>query len=329
MSYKICFKGQKILSSKDLQLTLISMEDWLFIKVEGKDNIKYLQNQLTFDLFSLKKSQYNFAANCNAKGKVLSILILFHYHNSIAFIERRNIYKKHLTELKKYSIFSEINIKIDNNIVLLGLVGNKAQKIIKNFFGIIPDIYNTVVKNKNTTIIFFNLPVSRFLILTTIEIFNILKNKLINQIKFNNSQQWLALDIESGYPIIDINNVNKFIPQDINLHLLNGVSFNKGCYMGQEIIARNQYLNIKKYSLYWLSGISSINPLIGDSLEIKLNNKWFKNGTILAVVKLKNNIIWIQAVMKCNLSINNSIRISGDINSKFSICSLNYDIINN
>ncbi|CDL16218.1 Folate-dependent protein for Fe/S cluster synthesis/repair in oxidative stress [Klebsiella pneumoniae IS46] len=75
--------------------------------------------------------------------------------------------------------------------------------------------------------------------------------------QFNNSQQWLALNIEAGLPVIDSANSGQFIPQATNLQALGGISFKKGCYTGQEMVARAKFRGANKRALWTLSGTAS------------------------------------------------------------------------
>ena len=65
--------------------------------------------------------------------------------------------------------------------------------------------------------------------------------KLHDQAELNDSGQWLALEIEAGYPVIDAANSAQLIPQATNLQALEGISFSKGCYTGQEMVARAKF----------------------------------------------------------------------------------------
>ncbi len=77
--------------------------------------------------------------------------------------------------------------------------------------------------------------------------------KLHDQAELNDSGQWLALEIEAGYPVIDANSA-QLIPQATNLQALEGISFSKGCYTGQEMAARAKFRGANKRALYWLEG---------------------------------------------------------------------------
>ncbi|CUX95859.1 tRNA-modifying protein YgfZ [Candidatus Mikella endobia] len=303
--------------SKKLPLTFISMEDWALVTFKGIDTQKYLQNQLTCDIFSLDINHFQFAAHCNFQGKIFSNICIFYYNQSMAFIERRSVRDNHLSELKKYAMFSKITINADDEVVLLGIAGFQVQMELEKIFKNLPNIFCPVIHYKYTTLLYFKLPTPRFLLITNKEVSNYLQQKFKEKAIFKNSQQWLSLDIEAGYPIIDNVNFAKFIPQSVNLQLIDGISFNKGCYLGQEIVARTQYYGTHKRTLCWLVGKSKNIPTAGCKLEVKRNKHWLIIGTILASCKMNTNNIWIQAVLNNKIASSNIFRLYNDNNSEF------------
>ncbi len=108
-------------------------------------------------------------------------------------------------------------------------------------FDILPDPQHPVVQNGETSILHFDLPAERFLLVTGEAALQGLVDKLAGQAQLTDSRQWLALNIEAGLAVIDSANCNQFIPQAVNLQALGGISFDKGCYAGQEMVARAKY----------------------------------------------------------------------------------------
>ncbi|URJ25326.1 tRNA-modifying protein YgfZ [Candidatus Blochmannia ocreatus (nom. nud.)] len=301
------FPHQGLIPSQELLSTLISLEKWVLVRLHGHDSIQYLNDQFTCDIKNLDIAKYSFSAYCNLNGKVFSSVYVFYItHKEIAFICRKSIYNKQISMMKKYAIFSDVTIVSNCKEILIGAAGLNIRKYLSDFFSILPNKMYSVVHNYGVTILYFNSPIERFLLVFyEISIFNNLINKLKLCMQFNNSCQWELLDIESGYPIIDLVNSELFFPQAINMDILKGISFNKGCYLGQESIARLQYRGHNKKVLYWLTGeiiqvITSYSlPSSGDLIEFKMNDRNWRNiGVILQVCQIKNsNILWIQAVL--------------------------------
>lgn len=294
--------------SYNLPLTLISLEEWSLITIKGFNAIKYIQNQLTCNINSLSNNKHCFSAHCNNKGKVIGCMSVFYYKNNISYIIRKNIKDNQIKNFKKYDILSEIKIDKNEKIILLGLAGLEATITLNKIFKKIPNLSSSVIKNKDTTIIYYHLPSPRYILITTLKTCNILIKKLKNIVIFNNSKQWLALDIEAGYPIIDLINSEKFIPQTININKLEGISFNKGCYIGQEIIAKTEYLNINKKTLY-LVEINKLKyiPKLKGSLKIKKNKYLNRIGKILTICILNNGNIWLQIILNKKFNFNKNL----------------------
>ncbi|WP_038499484.1 tRNA-modifying protein YgfZ [Candidatus Palibaumannia cicadellinicola] len=312
------------LSSNDLPLTIIFLEEWTLITINGIDSIKYLQGQLTCNIVSLNSNQYIFAAHCNAQGKMYSTIRIFYHLDQLSLIIRSSVRDRQLEILKKYAVFSKVTITANDNVVLLGIAGFQAQETLNQFFARLPNILCPVIHYTDTTIIYFSQPKHRFLLITTHVVRNYLLHVLTGKAQINNSKQWLALDIEAGYPIIDDVTSTRLIPQAVNLELLGGIDFNKGCYVGQEVIARTKYRGMNKQKLYFLIGNASNIPVTGESLEIKIGNHWRCTGIILAACQMANQKIWVQAVLNNDLEIDSLLRVREDNNSLLNIYPLFY-----
>ncbi|XOD70178.1 MAG: tRNA-modifying protein YgfZ [Sodalis sp. (in: enterobacteria)] len=329
MSSQIPFSPQLPFPSSHLPLTLISLEDWALITLNGSDNMKFLQSQLTCDIATLDANHFNFGANCNAKGKIISYLYVFHYKKGMAFIERRSVNDNHLRELKKYAIFLKTTITSDDKVILMGVAGFQALETLGEFFDDkVPNMQHPITYHQDTTLLYFNLPTPRILLITNPAIRDTMQDKLAGRAQTNDSQQWLALDIEAGYPVIDSANSAQFIPQAVNIQALNGISFTKGCYIGQEIVARAKYRGANKHALYWLAGKAKHLPAAGDTLELKISKNWRETGTVLAACYLQDSSIWIQAVLNKNLAPNSLLRVCNDNDGALSLRSLPYVISN-
>ncbi|WMQ74888.1 MAG: tRNA-modifying protein YgfZ [Sodalis sp.] len=326
MSSQVFFPPRLPSPSSHLPLTLISLEDWALITLNGPDSVKYLQGQLTCDVASLEADCFSFAAHCDAKGKMFSHLCVFHHKDGMALIERRSVRDCQLTELKKYAVFSKTTIAADDEAVLLGVAGFQAQAALGGLFASVPNAAHSVAHHQNTTLLFFNLPAPRFLLITTPAVCDALQHKLEGHVQLNDSRQWLALDIEAGYPVIDSANGAQFIPQAANVQALDGISFNKGCYAGQEIVARAKYRGANKRAMYWLSGKAGHLPAAGDDLELKLGDNWRRTGTVLAACQLADSSVWIQAVLNNDLAPDSQLRVRDDAVGALAVRSLPYVI---
>lgn len=90
---------------------LTILKDWSFIKVKGSDSKKYLHEKLTGNILKLKKKKHILTSHCTFNGKIWSIMRIFHYKKGFGYITRKSIVKKHLKEIKKYALFSNVKFK--------------------------------------------------------------------------------------------------------------------------------------------------------------------------------------------------------------------------
>ncbi|MCD1127055.1 tRNA-modifying protein YgfZ [Jinshanibacter sp. LJY008] len=326
MTYKSPLPSQLACPSSNLSLTLISLEDWALVTLSGEDNRKYLQGQLSNDVFVLQPDQHQLTAHCDAKGKMWSAIRLFQYGDALAYLQRSSVCDTQLSELKKYAVFSKVTIEKKSDAVLLGVAGSSARTMLSSFYAALPDASISVVQHGDTCILHFSQPTERFLIVTTQDEANSLYSYLLGKAALNDSRQWLALDIEAGIPVIDNATSDEFIPQATNIQALDGISFTKGCYSGQEMIARAKYRGANKRAMYWLAGKALSLPNTGDDLELQLGENWRRTGTVLASVKLTDSIIWIQAVLNNDLDGDAVLRVKDDVTSHLAIQPLPYSL---
>ncbi|ENM2867602.1 tRNA-modifying protein YgfZ [Citrobacter koseri] len=302
-------------ASARLPLTLITLDDWALASITGADSEKYMQGQVTADVNQLTKQQHLLVAHCDAKGKMWSNLRLFRDGDGFAWIERRSLREAQLTELKKYAVFSKVAITPDDERVLLGIAGFQARAALANIFSELPNSEKQVVSEGASTLLWFEHPVERFLLITDVATAESLTEKLRGEAALNNSQQWLALDIEAGIPVIDSANSGQFIPQATNLQALGGISFKKGCYSGQEMVARAKFRGANKRALWSLAGKASRVPEAGEDLELQMGENWRRTGTVLAAVQLDDGQVLVQVVMNNDMEADSVFRVRDDANT--------------
>lgn len=312
------------LDSQSLPLVLISLENWELIHLHGADAEKYLQGQVTADISTLEHA-HTLTAHCDPKGKMWSDLRLFHHLAGYSYIERRSVADAQLAELKKYAVFSKVTFEKKPELKLLGVAGQGAREALSSVFATLPDTQNQVIAEGNSTLLHFDLPAERFLIITdettAQNITETLNATLVSD------QQWLALEIAAGFAVIDQENSAQHLPQAANLQAIPyGISFKKGCYTGQEMVARAKFRGANKRAMYWLTGTGSSLPTIGDGVEWQLGENWRRTGTVLATVRLGNGELSIQIIMNNDMEADSVFRVMGDEQSRLTIAPQPYSL---
>lgn len=313
-------------ASARLPLTLMTLDDWGLATVTGPDSEKYLQGQVTADVALMTENQHLLVAHCDPKGKMWSNLRLLRRNDGFAFIERRSVRDAQLTALKKYAVFSKVTIEADDDAVLLGVAGFQARSALANLFSQLPDADTPLVNDGASALMWLPWPAERFLIVTDVAGAERLTQSLRGEAQLNNSDQWLALDIEGGLPVIDGANSEQFIPQATNLQVMGGISFKKGCYTGQEMVARAKFRGANKRALWLLEGQASRVPEAGESLELKMGENWRRTGSVLAAVRLEDGRLLVQAVMNNDMEQGSLFRVHEDQGGELTIAPLPYSL---
>lgn len=327
MTLNSLFAPRQPVASNHLPLTIMLLNDWQLVNVTGPDASKYLQGQLTVDVAALTEHEHTLCGHCDAKGKMWSDLRLFHRAEGFSYLVRRSVADNQITELKKYAVFSKLTISADNDAVILGVAGFKADAALAAYFPQLPDANTPAVTHEDTTLLYLSQPEARYLLVTSLSTAEMLTDKLRDSAQFNDGQQWIELDIEAGQPVIDVANSGQFIPQATNLQALNGICFKKGCYTGQEMVARAKYRGANKRALYWLQGSASRVPQAGEDLELKLGENWRRTGTVLAAVQLNDGSLNVQVVLNNDLEADSVLRVRDDEGSMLTIQPLPYSLV--
>jgi len=286
-------------------------------KLTGQDNKTFLQGQLTCDLDLLSTQQSALGAHCDAKGKTLAILRLLQSQDDVLALQATENVESHLPSLKKYAVFSKVDISDASNLYhCTGLSGDAALAWANGL------TEQPLTEQQDTLSSEFGLITSYPLLATGVPRLLIVSNEqqhqALSQIlasnqdaKAQDSHQWFALDMLSGSPQITPSLQGEFVPQMLNMQMIEGISFKKGCYIGQETIARLHYRGQNKRAMFILSAASHIACNVGDSLERQIGESWRNAGTIVSVWSDGQRSIAC-AILATDIELDSNIRVKGD-----------------
>jgi folate-binding protein YgfZ len=217
------------------------------IKVLGKDATQFLQGQLTCNVDELSESKSFFTAFCNAKGRTISTLLIIKTADAFLLILPKALAEKVIAKLQMYILRSDVQLHDSTNeLCLIGISSTHSD--------LLPSSPNTDfdVTNSKEIIVKFPSKNFRYLIISSMPQISILWNQLRqnHNLSINNSDSWIYQDISAGIPWLSEATSEQYIPQMLNIDKLGGISFTKGCYTGQEIIARTHYLGKAKRELF-------------------------------------------------------------------------------
>ena len=242
-------------------MMLTNLTDYQLIHVAGDDAHSFLQGQLTCDVRQANEQQALLGAHCNTKGRMVSLFCLVKSDDGYRLCLPTEISNLALASLKKYAIFSKVDISLDNT-QRLYLSDQTRQSA--------PNLQSIRLPGSNN--------------------YYLIMGHLSHESNYNPSliHQWHLDNIRAGIPRLYANTSEQFLPHEINLPKLGGVSFSKGCYLGQEIIARMQHVAKLKKRLYHVSCQSAIE--VNPGSKVYVDNKRDKTIAYLIDSAIEQNI---------------------------------------
>lgn len=298
-------------------LVICHLASWGTITIIGDDKKSYLQGQITSDVVSLKTEQSTLGAHCDGKGKVLSTFRLFHHKDGLAMFQHHSAIEKELVEIKKYAIFSKVEIQ-ESSDICLGIMGIKSNELIQS---LTTETVNIEHKNKVYSIeggTAVQISQYRWLLLITAESAEQILGENSAAI-LSNETIWDYADIIDSIPRVSAADQLEHIPQAMNLQALGGISFTKGCYTGQETVARAKYRGINKRAMFKLEGYADNTLPIEQTIERQVGDNWRGAGKLLAHYKFTDGKIIALAVLPNNLEPDTAFRFehAPEIHLKF------------
>jgi folate-binding protein YgfZ len=210
------------------------------LRFTGPDSLSFLQGQISNDTRRLAEGQSLFAAYSSPQGRVLALLHLLPHSSGIVAILPRELVSATLDALRRFVLRAKV--KIDDASDLLWVEGRHAESAQQSQSGYLETGgLGTAPVNHDS---------SRYWVIGA-------ASPTSPSAPASPSSQavehaWRLADIRAGLPQIYLATREAFVAQMLNLDLLDGISFSKGCYTGQEIIARTQHLGRIKRRLYRL-----------------------------------------------------------------------------
>lgn len=299
------------------ELALAHLTSWGAINMVGQDKKSYLQGQVTCDVVTLAEDQSTFGAHCDAKGKVWSAFRLFHHNDGYAMLQLKSAIDAELVELKKYAIFSKVEITQSQDIVL-GLVGQNAIQFIDT----ITESRGDVRPFPGGTAVMVDQ--QRWLLMLSEESAQQLCSSISAPLV--DEALWTRLDIEAALPVLGAEQQTEHIPQALNLQAIGGISFTKGCYTGQETVARAKYRGINKRAMYMVKGSISTDIQLGEEIERAVGENWRSAGTLLTHYQFADGQAIGLVVLPNNLEADTPLRLKSQPENIWSIEALPYSL---
>ncbi|KPW37580.1 hypothetical protein ALP45_02931 [Pseudomonas coronafaciens pv. atropurpurea] len=220
------------------------------LAVRGVDAGKFLQGQLTCNLNYLNEDRSSLGARCTQKGRMQSSFRIVFDGDDCLLAMASELIEAQLLDLRKYAVFSKSKLTDESSAwVRFGLQDGDGALVSLGLD--LPQETDAVVRSQDMLAI--RVSPARAELWVRAEQADDIRSRLASQLAEGPLNDWLLGQVRAGIGQVFGSTREEFIPQMINLQAVGGVSFKKGCYTGQEIVARMQYLGKLKRRLYRLT----------------------------------------------------------------------------
>jgi folate-binding protein YgfZ len=293
---------------------MVKLPNTMIISLEGEQADSYLQGQITVNINKLDEKTARHFAHCDNKGKTWATGYVTRHMSKLLLVTNDDSGSHSLAQLNKYGVFSKVDIIDDSqsyNAYFISLEVAKTNEVKTALSQLFPGSEMTNLLESDSIdngslqkvesecgVAFYANTTRQGLVVLLNDSGSQLINTLIetqsvpcySQVVFD------AIQIESVHASVQGEAVAEYVPQMINVQALNGIDFDKGCYMGQEVVARTRFLGKNKRAAYSFKLEENVNIKPGDTLEKQLGKNWRIAGKVLNVATLDNET-WFIAVL--------------------------------
>lgn len=249
---------------------LADLSQLALLRVDGTDRDSFLQGQLSNDIRIVDATHAQLSAYCNPKGRMFAVFLVFKRDDAL-YLQLPSILAESVTRrLRMFVLRAKVKLEpAEADLLRIGLSGPNAAERVHQTLGHAPESpYDSFTANSVTAIRLPG-PHPRFEIVAPAASMPTLWKQLAKAATPVGNGPWAWLDIEAGLPTILPATSEEFVPQMANLELVGGVSFTKGCYPGQEIVARMHYLGRLKQRMHRGHVETQAAPQAGDKLYVR------------------------------------------------------------
>ena len=259
-------------SAAELQETqtatiMADLSHYGLIRFSGEDAKTFLQSQLTCDIRKIDPRRAQYGSYCTPKGRILATFLLWQQGEDFLMQLPASLAVAVQKRLSMYVLRAKVTLtNASDDWIRVGIAGPRTAALIETITGTSGGFGQSSQVTHDKEISFLYLSQQRIELITTLENAPGLWDRLSQHAIAVGARCWDRLTIAAGIPVILPETQEMFLPQMINLDAIGGVSFKKGCYPGQEIVARTQYLGKLKRRMF-LAHISTAQTITaGDAL---------------------------------------------------------------
>jgi len=261
----------------------IELNHYEFVRVSGVDTASFLQGQISANMDLLSTEQSLQAALCNLKGRVIADFRVLKQGDDCLLQTFEGMAETIIQTLSKYAVFSKVALTIDDQgTTAIGLIGEKHLGLLTTKLGKLPAQNNQQCQAEDLSLI--RIDDSRFeLWFHTTQA----RDKFLTEAVATTEQDplnWAREDLLTGVIHISPQMSEEFTPQLLNYDISGFVDFTKGCYTGQEVVARMFYRGKAKKRMFLASCSHKITKASKLALVEKEESKPGNHGEILGFI---------------------------------------------
>lgn len=300
-----------------MSISHIRLSNWQAISIKGQDQTTYLNSQVTCDVSKLNEAA-TFGCHCDAKGKTWSLFYLMPVEQSFLLFQKTSSIAASAQALQKFGVFSKVEIQAPTSEWKISALQGKNLTQWLNEHGLNNTQLNQVSPLLNGYLCLMSENLALFVRASDTDL-----PAELAQLDQQEPAYFDAQVSQQVWPFIEAEHQSEYIPQMLNAHAIGAISFKKGCYMGQETVARMRYLGKNKKASF---GFSSDEPIeLGTTLEIQAGSGWRRAGEVIHSCQLDQKTFGI-AVLAADTDITTSIRVKDDSRKTVQLSALPYSL---
>ena len=246
---------------------LCTLSSEAVMHVSGEDAEAFLQGQFSNDVAALAVPGSQLSTWSNPKGRVLCLFRLIRVDDGYLIRLPSELLESVQKRLKMYVLMAKVVIEHRDDLVAIGVSGEKGQSALSELVSQLPDTPDDSVKvSAGCWLTRVRGDSPRFELIGDVESLEPVWKACMDSCQMTDEAAWRLQNIDAGVPSVTSATSEAFVLQMMNLHHIDGVSFKKGCFPGQEVVARMQYLGKLKRQMYRLDYSGELKPSAGSEI---------------------------------------------------------------
>lgn len=306
---------------------LCDLSHWSLIGAYGEAAQIFLQSQFSSDVAEVSEYHSQLSSYCSPKGRMLASFRLFRRGNAYYLRLPREMLEATLRRLQMFVMRTKVTLEdASDALVRCGYSGPNAELELAQALGTYPIHADDCLQTNGVTVLRVPGLHPRFELYGELATMKKLWNSLNVRGAPVGASAWALLEILAGIPNILPQTSDRFIPQMANLDLLGGVSFKKGCFPGQEVIARMRYLGTLKRRMYRVHVSADAVPEAGDPLFSAGGSDTEPSGTLVNAQPGPDGGIEALAVLRTDEAERRALRLGSPDGAYVEVRKLPYEI---